>query len=519
MVVKRLLFPLKKKLLIDIRDLYLNEVFTDSILKHEALYRQSHFIITDLLTYKIKPFNISNTNSYCKRRKNRVLFKLLFVNKALDMINLPFIFRNKDLKSYVNFCEIKEPSVLYSNRSGIGGKLFNYNQTVNEFRNLEEITCVCGDFSDYVNSDCGHVVTGDITIFKNSDLRDILIKGPKYREPVSIDFTRAKDIIIDNLDDCIKMWADKEHFHTTCFEGWKIKFKDLLDNAILNLKQKYGARLKRCNSVFSNPSASEELEYFHSHFVLFPVDKASKNIAIVCKQYYMSTLLHECVNNTLSYCNIKDGCIDDICTSIKDFMKSAKIDVTDIDEKLPHMVLFPKFHKPNLSQRFVVSYASCAIKPLASRITLGLKAVYKKIVSYSNMIFKVTGINRNWIIDNNSSLLDCFSKTDFARNIQTYDFTTLHTNLDHQNIKTALASVIKLAFKHAKCSYISIYDKSFAWVNKPRETTFYFDEFSLTSAVNFLIDNCYFTLGSLVFCQIIGIPTGVDPGPCIANLT
>ena len=71
MVVKRLLFPLKKKLLIDIRDLYLNEVFTDSILKHEALYRQSHFIITDLLTYKIKLFNSSSTNSNCKCQKNR----------------------------------------------------------------------------------------------------------------------------------------------------------------------------------------------------------------------------------------------------------------------------------------------------------------------------------------------------------------------------------------------------------------------------------------------------------------
>ena len=47
---------------------------------------------------------------------------------------------------------------------------------------------------------------------------------------------------------------------------------------------------------------------------------------------------------------------------------------------------------------------------------------------------------------------------------------------------------------------------------------FYFDEFSLTSAVNFLIDDCYFTLGSIVFHQIIGVPTGVDPGPYIANL-
>ena len=119
--------------------------------------------------------------------------------------------------------------------------------------------------------------------------------------------------------------------------------------------------------------------------------------------------------------------------------------------------------------------------------------MYKKVISYSNMILKVTGVNRNWIIDNNTPLLDCFANTDFARNIQTYDFSTLYTNLDHSNINTALSSVIKLMFKHAKCKYISIYSKSFAWVNKPRDTTFSFDENSLIE--------------------------GVDPGPYIANLT
>ena len=227
----------------------------------------------------------------------------------------------------------------------------------------------------------------------------------------------------------------------------------------------------------------------------------------------------ECMNNTLSYCNIKNISIDDICTGIKDFMKGMKINVSNGDNRLPHIVLFPKFHKPKLSQRFVVSYANCTIKPLASQITLGLKAVYKKVISYSNMIFKVTGINRNWIIDNNDPLLNCFTNTDFARNIQTYDFSTLYTNLDHSDIKTALSSVIKLMFKHAKCKFISIYSNSFAWVNKPRDTTFSFDENSLIEAVNFLIDNCYFTMGNQVFRQVIGVPIGVDPGPYIANLT
>ena len=31
--------------------------------------------------------------------------------------------------------------------------------------------------------------------------------------------------------------------------------------------------------------------------------------------------------------------------------------VSDVKDILPHIVLFPKFHKPELSQRFVVSYA------------------------------------------------------------------------------------------------------------------------------------------------------------------
>ena len=95
--------------------LYLKKVFLDDILKHEALYRQSNFMITDLLTYEIKPYNNRSTSTVSKTNKKTVNFRLFFVNKALDIINLPFIFRNRDLKSYVIFCKVSEPSVLYSN--------------------------------------------------------------------------------------------------------------------------------------------------------------------------------------------------------------------------------------------------------------------------------------------------------------------------------------------------------------------------------------------------------------------
>ena len=170
----------------------------------------------------------------------------------------------------------------------------------------------------------------------------------------------------------------------------------------------------------------------------------------------------------------------------------------------------------------MVSYASCTIKPVAQRLTLGLKAIYTQICSYSRMLFKVTGIKRNWIIDSNTPLLEClnnYMETDRARNVQTYDFSTLYTNLKHDEIKAALRHVVRLAFKHSKCNYISVYESSFAWVKKPRENTFRFNEHLLIDTIDFILDNSYFSMGNLIFRQIIGVPIGVDPGPYIANLT
>ena len=41
---------------------------------------------------------------------------------------------------------------------------------------------------------------------------------------------------------------------------------------------------------------------------------------------------------------------------------------------------------------------------------------------------------------------------------------------------------------------------------------------ALIEAICFLIDNCYFTLGSSLLRKTIGVPIGVDPGPFIVNL-
>ena len=182
---------------------------------------------------------------------------------------------------------------------------------------------------------------------------------------------------------------------------------ELLTDMVNCLKQKYSHSSKEI-SVFSIPSVKTELEYFHKYFVICPVDKASKNVSIICKRFYLETILNECIDNSLSYDHIVNLTVENICKKQKFFMSEKlklNIDLVKKDDTLPHIFLFPKFHKPKLSQRFVVSYACCSIKPVAQRLTLGLKAINAQICRYCSMLFKVTGIKRNWIIDSKVVML------------------------------------------------------------------------------------------------------------------
>ena len=60
--------------------------------------------IMDLFTYKIRPFN-SSTNETKKVCKPKNLCCIDFLNKGIEMLNLPRIFRSPSLKSFVNFRE------------------------------------------------------------------------------------------------------------------------------------------------------------------------------------------------------------------------------------------------------------------------------------------------------------------------------------------------------------------------------------------------------------------------------
>ena len=439
------------------------------------------------------------------------------------MIHIPSLFRH--VKQAVNFCSVKIPNVVYKFTSKIGPKIFNFKETVNSYVSSnpidEQYPCSCGDMpSHFIDSSSGHVVTGNLEIINDSALRDLLLKGPGYREPVTINFSKVLVSLKEDIKHFVELWSNKEKVAQECFDEWIVGVMELAEKRVDHLRSKY--KVVPYRSVFSRAASSKCLEDLKEKYVLVPVDKASKNISVICKRYYMKVLIDEVTKNPQTY---------DVCNQVPSNISSQQLEhlksINNMSHdpsivSLPYTYWIPKFHKPILKPRFIVSYANCSIKPLSSTLSRALTEVQNQIEKYSNMLTKCNGLNEYWVIKNSLSILErlrYLNNKRSGRNITTYDFTTLYTMLPHSEIVESMNSVIDLSFKSAKCSYIAVYSRSASFVNTPRSSTLVYDAELLKSSVKYLLDNSYFSLGDLCIRQTVGIPIGVDCAPAIANLT
>ena len=78
------------------------------------------------------------------------------------------------------------------------------------------------------------------------------------------------------------------------------------------------------------------------------------------------------------------------------------------------------------------------------------------------------GINPMWIIHNSTSVHESFVNFNLkkcAKDVRTYDFTTLYTSIPHTKLRKELRWVIKEAFRSSKHSFISVYKHNATWTN------------------------------------------------------
>ena len=120
--------------------------------------------------------------------ENSLTLLIKFFNKAVDVINLPALLRSTSVtnKIPVYFRDKEPPIVSYEYTSTVVSKLFNFalalsNLNVSEYFSNTQ-TCQCKE-SKFCYEPHGHVITGDLRVIENAKLRELVAKGPKYREP------------------------------------------------------------------------------------------------------------------------------------------------------------------------------------------------------------------------------------------------------------------------------------------------------------------------------------------------
>ena len=119
----------------------------------------------------------------------------MFVNKGMDMISSSKTINDENVKENlpIQFNKIEQISTVYALIKTIQSKIFNHKEfiktldTKDILDNMNNLPFNCTT-SPFTDPNHAHIISGDTLIVLNNKLRKLLCKGPKYREPVSINF-------------------------------------------------------------------------------------------------------------------------------------------------------------------------------------------------------------------------------------------------------------------------------------------------------------------------------------------
>ena len=480
-------------------------------------------------------FDIINTKRFKEEKKKgkrapRFIFPMTFRNKGLDAIKLETFFQSEDVRSLLPDVLNEDenlPAIVYSLEGTIRNKIFNYKQTVADIdtndtdtygTNLPSCDCESSEFRD---PNHGHVLTGDLRIIGNQKLRKLVARGPNFREAKMIHWGHCKTEITSGLETYIaKVCCDFPDIQPEHLMSWKNKVLELVDSDIEKLKHKI--KKQRTNPVLKQPEVINYLNSFHQKYVLTPIDKASNNVSVICKRYYVEVVLKEIgiLGDGSDTYEKANRCKEEIINDNRVYSERLGYDLSETELDLPTMYWIPKMHKNPIKHRFIVASKTCSTKQLSTAVSNTFKLIYRQTENFHRFSKFDANYNKFWVIQNADPVLDALSKINAkksAKRISCFDFSTLYTNIPHNKLLEKLNSLVDFAFKGGNRNNICFnFNGSAYWGRKSKKKCF--TKHSLKQALDHLITNCYFTVGNIVMRQKIGIPMGIDPAPFWANL-
>ena len=123
---------------------------------------------------------------------------------------------------------------------------------------------------------------------------------------------------------------------------------DKIKTKISSLKEhrKNKDKFEPNKQVLKTAQCLSALEDLHSRFVVVPIDKASSNIAFVCKRFYAQVLISELGLGKAKSCSTYESIHCDVNELIekdsKKLSETFNLPIAEDSRKLPHNILDPK---------------------------------------------------------------------------------------------------------------------------------------------------------------------------------
>ena len=143
-----------------------------------------------------------------------------------------------------------------------------------------------------------------------------------------------------------KNWSKREQVELKYLSEWKDQLKELVADHISSLNRHF--KSTKCK-VLDQPDVKDTLHKLHASYVLVPADKAANNVIIVCKKYYIDTIVKELGINNVNINNptyiLIDYSFETIVKSHNQFITSVGLEISEEDQNLPYHYWTPKMHK------------------------------------------------------------------------------------------------------------------------------------------------------------------------------
>jgi hypothetical protein len=307
-------------------------------------------VIQDLVKGRIFFMDVRNNKKNNKNFFNYNFLKVYFHNKGIELVQLNKLLNKVNSCIPRSFSNTDNPTVIYKRSPTIARKIFNYKLVinsinVNDWKNDESCNC---QTSSFCNPHHKHIITGDLKIIENRDLRHLLMKGPNYREPCVINWKKVVDCIKAGVMECQTRWASQENAAPVVLNEWSASLMNLVRNRVHKLKKLNRFRYSAKKSILNKPIIKTYLQQLHDRYVFVPTDKASNNIAVICKYYYIKLLFKEIGlfdnKQQSAYTSISDSAQVIIAQHMKN-MEELKINIDEKQQQLPILLWIPKMHK------------------------------------------------------------------------------------------------------------------------------------------------------------------------------